>query len=213
MPEGTESMTQADNTGVEYTGSPTGNAEGQKTAANTTTTENTSPESQSPGRTFTQAEVDNLLGKTRQEGRDRAIAGLLKETGIKDAETLKSIVQEAEEKRLQQLSEVEKMTEEVTRLKPFEELASNQEESLKQYQKAVDGYVKSLMENMEVPDHVKPLLEAMDSLARLAYLTEHGAAFSKSPMSTPPATNASSKGSGSNGKDRAKKVRQKYGIR
>lgn len=212
MPEGTEGMTGADNTGAVSTESPTGSVEGQETA-NMEMAKTDHSESQSPGRTFTQAEVDSLLGKTRQEGRDRAIAGLLKEVGVKDAETLKNIVHEAEEKRRQQLSEVEKMTEEVARLKPFEELASSQEESLKKYQKAVDGYVKSLSETLEVPDHVKPLLETMDSLAKLAYLTEHGAAFSKSPTSTPPTTNAASKGSGTNGKDRANKVRQKYGIR
>lgn len=211
-----DNKTGTDEKGAEGTGSPTGNEEGQKTASQekTKTGDSTSDDGdKSQTKTFSQAEVDSLLGKTRQEGRDRAVAGLLKDTGAKDVEALKAIVQEAEEKRIAQLSELDKTAEEVKRLKPFEQLATEQEESLGKYKKAVEKYVETVMETMEVPDHIKPLLEQMDSLARLAYLTEHGAAFSKSATSTPPNSNVSSKGGGKNGKDGVKKARARYGIK
>ncbi len=213
-----DDKTGTENKGEKNTDTPTGNEEGQKPAnqEKTKTDDDKSDDggNKAPARTFTQAEVDSLLGKTRQEGRDRAVAGLLKDTGAKDVESLKTIVQEAEEKRQKQLSELDKTTEEVDRLKPFEQLAKEQEESLTKYKKAVEKYVETVMETMEVPEHVKPLLEQMDSLARLAYLTEHGAAFSKSATTTPPNSNVASKGGGKGSNtDRLKKVRAKYSIR
>jgi uncharacterized protein YaaN involved in tellurite resistance len=211
MPALEETTTGTENTGAGDTGSPTGNVEGQDATKEKAKVEK--PESQTQAKAFSQAEVDALLGKTRQEGRDRATNALLQETGMKDVEALKALVLDAEEKRKEQLSDLDKITEENSRLKPFEQLATEQTESLTKYEKAVGKHVESLMETLEVPDHVKPLLEQMDSLAKLAYLTEHGAAFSKQPASPPPNSNVSNKGGGKNGKDRIKKAQQKYGIR
>lgn len=207
-----ETTTETDNTGAGNTGTPTGNVDGQDAEKEKAKAEKT--EGQTPGKTFTQAEVDTLLGKTRQEGRDRATSALLQETGMKDVESLKSVILDAEKKRIEQLSDLDKTTEENNRLKPFEQLATEQTETIKKYEKAVGKHVESLMETLEVPDHVKPLLSQMDSLAKLAYLTEHGAAFSKQAASPPPSTNVSEKGGGkTNGADGIKKARQKYGIR
>lgn len=211
MPELLET-TGAENTGAENTGSPTGSAEGQG-AASQEKAKAEKPEGQAPAKKFTQAEVDAMLGKIRKEGRDRATTALLQETGMKDVESLKTLVLEAEQKRVEQLSDLDRITEENNRLKPFEQLATEQTKSLTKYEKAVGKYVESLIETMEVPDHIKPLLAQMDSLARLAYLTEHGAAFSKQATSPPPSTNVSNKGGGKNGADGIKKARQKYGIR
>jgi len=212
MPGLEETTTRtAENTGAEDTGSPTGNADGQDATKEKAKAEK--PEGQTQAKTFSQADVDALLGKTRQEGRDRATSALLQETGMKDVESLKTVILDAEKKRKEQLSDLDKITEENNRLVPFEQLATEQKESLTKYEKAVGKYVESLMEAMEVPDHIKPLLTQMDSLAKLAYLTEHGAAFSKQAASTPPSTNVSNKGGGKNGADSIKKARQKYGIR
>ena len=212
MPGLEETTTGTDNTGAGDTGSPTGNADGQDADKKKAKAEK--PEGQTPAKTFSQAEVDTLLGKTRQEGRDRATNALLQETGMKDVESLKTVLANAEQKRIEQLSDLEKTTEENNRLIPFEQLATKQTETIKKYEKAVGKHVESLMETLEVPDHVKPLLSQMDSLAKLAYLTEHGAAFSKQPSSPPPSTNVSDKGGGkTNGAEGVKKARQKYGIR
>lgn len=212
MPALEETTTGTDNTGANNTGTPTGNVDGQDAAKEKAKAEK--PEGQTPARIFTQAEVDALLGKTRQEGRDRATSALLQETGMKDVESLKAVILDAEKKRIEQLSDLDKTTEENNRLIPFEQLATKQTETIKKYEKAVGKHVESLMETLEVPDHVKPLLSQMDSLAKLAYLTEHGAAFSKQAASPPPSTNVSDKGGGkTNGAEGVKKARQKYGIR
>ena len=166
-------------------------------------------------RTFSQEEVNELLGKTRQEGRDRAVAGLLSDLKLDDVDALKTIVVDAEAHRKAQMTELDQAKEEANRLKLFEDQATDQAKAIKKYEKAVDATVSSLMETLEVPDHVKPLLEAMPTLARLAYLTEHGEVFKKE-SSKPPETNVSGKGAGKNGADasaRKKKTRQKYGIR
>ena len=191
---------------------PAGTTTEPKGSAGTTT----EPKDSEGGkaRSFTQEEVNELLGRTRQEGRDRATAGLLKELGIEDVESLKTVVTDAEKKRKEQMTELEQATEEASRLKPFEQQATEQAKVLKSYEKAVGATVESLMKTMEVPDHVKPLLESMPALERLAYLTEHGAAFVKE-TSKPPATNVANKG-GTNSTDASKRIdkaRQKYGIR
>lgn len=170
----------------------------------------------SQARSFSQDEVNELLGKTRQESRDRATAGLLKELGIEDVDKLKTVVTGAEKMRQEQMTELEQATEEASRLKPFEQQATDQGKALKKYEKAVSTTVEALMESMEVPEHVKPLLDNMPALERLAYLTEHGDAFAKEENTKPPATNVSNKGSGQNGADgatRMQKTRQKYGIK
>ena len=175
--------------------------------------EATLKESQAQAKTFTQEEVNELLGRTRQEGRERAIAGLLKDTGMKDVDSLKEVINQAEQKRLDQLSEFEKLSEEVEKLRPFEQKAKDQDGLIEQYEKAVETHLEALMKTMDVPDHVKPLLSNMAILDQLAYLSEHGEAFMKEISSVPPSTNVSDKGSGKNGaKERQRRIRQKYGI-
>ena len=166
-----------------------------------------------PTRTFTQAEVDAIMGKTRQESRDRAIAGLLEDAGLKSSDQLTTVVKDYEKQRTDRLSDLEKLQEETNRLTPFEQQTKDQEKQLKQYEKTLKAHIETLMKTLSVPEHVKPLLEQMPNLERLAYLTEHGSAFA-APQT--PALNTANKGGGTDkgqsAKDRASKVRLKYGI-
>lgn len=200
---------------------PTENANDGETTTTATSAGQTisQPASQSTGektpvttRTFTQEEVDTIMGRTRAESRDRATAGLIKELGATDLDQLKDMVKSYNQIRQEQMSDIEKLTEETERLRPLEKQTKDQEKQLKAYEKTLQAHVENLMETMSVPEHVKTLLEKMPTLERLAYLTEHGKAFA-----TPPAgnTNAADKGSTNskqNAKERAARIRQKYGI-
>lgn len=64
--------------------------------------------SPSAPRTFTQADVDALMGKTRKDARETAINGLLKELEIGSMDDLKTFFSEAKTLKDAQLSEAEK---------------------------------------------------------------------------------------------------------
>jgi hypothetical protein len=60
-------------------------------------------------RTFTQAEVNQLMGTTRQEARDRATGELLKELGLENVDALKGLVTQHRERENAGKTEAEKL--------------------------------------------------------------------------------------------------------
>lgn len=60
-------------------------------------------------RTFTQADVDRLMGATRQEARDRATGELLKELGLENVDALKGLVTQHRERENAGKTEAEKL--------------------------------------------------------------------------------------------------------
>lgn len=59
-------------------------------------------------RTFTQAEVDAIMGKTRKEARDATQGSLLKEFGVESLDAIKASLEEAKKLKEAQMTEVDK---------------------------------------------------------------------------------------------------------
>lgn len=192
------------------------NTQGQNTATSAGNEGNNQTQSQSTGRTFTQEDVNGFVGTARQEARDRAVNSLLEELGLKDVDSLKGVVKDYNDQRQAQLSDLERANEELERLTPFESQAKSHKKQLDAYEAAMKANVEGLMEKLEVPEHVAPLLENMTLLERFNYLSEHGEKFAKPSGNNAPNTNASSKGGGNskqlNEEERQKRIRQRYNI-
>jgi hypothetical protein len=126
---------------------------------------------------------------------------------------LKAIVEAAEKSRKENLTEVEKLTEQVDELTAKTAEGKKTAKTLKAYDEAMKGHVTMLLEQLNVPDHVKPLLEAMGTLEQLNYLSEHGQSFAK-PVQTN--TNAGAKGTSTSSSEAERlraKTKARYGIR
>lgn len=65
---------------------------------------------QSNGATFTQEQVNKGTGKARQEGRDSAIADMLKDLGLTSKDELKSTIEDARKKADSEKTEVQRLT-------------------------------------------------------------------------------------------------------
>lgn len=93
----------------------------------------------------------------------------------------------AEEERLKESEEWEKLAEK--RLAEIEGLEARVaeleplQESLERYKEALAGYVKRAREGL--PDHLVPLLDQMDEVDQLAYLTKHSDVLKTAPMGVP----------------------------
>lgn len=62
----------------------------------------------SNGATFTQAQLNEIVGKTRKEARDTAVSDVLKELGLATKDELKSVIEDARKLKQSQMSELEK---------------------------------------------------------------------------------------------------------
>lgn len=166
-------------------------------------------------RTFTQQEVDTLMGTTRAEARDRATTATLSDLGFENAEAAKTAMAAWKQHQTDQLSELEQAQLKVTELSGATDQLAAKDKEVKALNTLIEAQVKAQIELMEVPDHILPLLDAMPVPERLAYLTEHGANFTKQPTTPMPKTNAGGKGGGNAGdeaKARRKRIHTRYSI-
>lgn len=63
---------------------------------------------QSNGATFTQAQVNEMVGKTRKEARETAVADVLKELGLTSKDELKATIEDARKRKEAEMSESDK---------------------------------------------------------------------------------------------------------
>lgn len=165
------------------------------------------------GKTLTQDEVNALVGKTRTESRDKAVASLLEELGIPDKDALGTLVKESEERRQANLSETEKLNERILELEGSTKEGKQTSKQLKAYEAAMQANVEIQIKELSIPDHIAALLEPMTALDKLSYLTENAKHFAKP---APANTNAGNKGTSNtttSDEDRKKAVKARYGIR
>lgn len=171
-----------------------------------------------PPATFTQEQVNTLVGDARVKSRDTAVASALSDLGFTDVDSLKLAIGEYNDAKRASLTELEKAQGDLTALTGADTRAKELEATNKAMLKVIEEQTNNLLETLKVPDHVKPLIEAMPILERLAYLTEHGKEFSVEPTPPAPKPNINSGGKGSNGTANADKtaregILHKYKIR
>jgi len=166
-----------------------------------------------PGKTFTQAEVNAMLGNVREEGRTRATSALLTDLGYTDAEKAKADLAAWKAHQEGQLTELQKAQLELEKLQNVNESLTAKDTQIELLNKIVHAQLEARMKDLAIPEYILPLLKTMSEPEQLAYLSEHGSDFVEKPKVTPN-TNASSKGSGSeNGQSNKKRIQNRYNIR
>lgn len=170
-----------------------------------------------PAVSFTQEQVNQMVGDARVKSRDTAVASALSDLGFTDVESLKSAIGEYNESKRASLTELEKAQTDLSTLTGADTRAKELEATNKAMLKVIEEQTTVLLETLKVPEHVKPLIEGMPVLERLAYLTEHGKEFSVEPDPPAPKPNINSGGKGSNGTANADKTERgrilhKYNI-
>lgn len=82
---------------------------------------------------------------------------------------------------------------------------------------AVNGQVEALLKELDVPGHIRELIEPMDAAGKLAYLTKNRAAFVKAEKQKPDIDAGNKGGSGKKPAEiddkRRKEIRQRYRLR
>lgn len=124
------------------------------------TAETPAPEQEE--RTFTQKDVNKLAGSARKEAR----TAFLNDLGFEKPEELKAFVEEYRSVQEATKTEADRLREDLETYKPKAERAETLEETLK-------GYLEREREG--VPEHIIPLLDKMDVVDQLAYLSENKA--------------------------------------
>ena len=204
---------EAKNEGEEKPTATSAGSEGEKTAATAASQAAEGEKATITTRTFSQEEVNALVGNARQEARDRTAASTLKDLGFDDLDKAKTAISAFEKHRQAQLTELEQAQEKLGNLEGFDERFEASDKKVKELEKLIEAQVAAMVKSMEIPDHVKPLLEAMPVQERLSYLTEHGDKFIKQ-QTVVPNSNAGSKGGGNSADNKSQKdkIRAKYGI-
>ena len=162
--------------------------------------DNKPPAEGDPKKTFSQEDVNKLVGSTRTDTRAKTQTDLLEELGLNDLDALKVLVKDAEAVRLANMSDLEKANAEATRLKDVDEANKVVAEALTEANTAIEGLLQVRLKELDVPEHLLPLLEGMPVVERLKYLNENGDKFAKE-VKKKPETNASSKGGSSTSAD------------
>lgn len=160
---------------------------------------------------FSQDDVNKLVGTTRTDTRAKTQTDLLSELGLDDLEALKLLVKTSKDKELENMTELEKANAEATRLKGVEEANTAAATLLTEAHGAIEGLLEVRLKELDVPEHILPLLEGMPLVERLKYLNDNGDKFTKE-VKKKPETNASSKG-GSSSSDQTKAQKQRIADR
>jgi hypothetical protein len=165
------------------------------------------------GKTFTQAEVNALLGNVREEGRTRATSALLTDLGYDDPAKAKADLAAWKAHQEGQLTELQKAQLDLEKLQGVNDSLTAKDAQIETLTKIVHAQLEARMKDLAIPDYVLPLLKTMSEPEQLAYLSEHGADFIEKPKVTPN-TNAGSKGSGGeNGQSNKKRIAHRYNIK
>ncbi len=144
--------------------------------------------------TFTQKQLDELIGTARSKGRESGATAILKDLGIEDLKTLKAVVTDHRESQQASMTELQKAQERVeelegrvTTLEPLE--AQNQE-----YADAITTRVDAITKDLALPDHVQELIDPMSPVQKLTYLTKHREALEPNKKGKTPNVNGANAG-------------------
>jgi len=108
---------------------------------------------------------------------------------------LKEYEDAASAAELEKMGEVERLTTQLVTAQSEAEKVEALTTQVTSYQEAVTAFVEDLQKQLDIPDHIKSLLEEKDALAQLNYLTKNREAFaSPNPPPTKPNINSAAKG-------------------
>lgn len=104
--------------------------------------------------TFTQAEIDKIVGKRAVEAKQAAITELLKELGFEKPDELKSLVSEAKKRKETEMSEADKLRDALAKITTERDNAAQRAQEV---------------EALRIADRVNSKLEALATKARVEH--------------------------------------------
>jgi chemotaxis protein histidine kinase CheA len=148
------------------------------TTPQTTPTPATAPDSNAGNTpaTFTQADVDRIVGERAKRASEAAITKLLADLGIESADTLKAEIDAKRKRDEAELSEMDKLTKQLEALKADKEAAETraQQADAKRLEAIRDGAIMRAIGSAEHPTRVMVLLQAEHADKVTAVLGEDG---------------------------------------
>jgi flagellar motility protein MotE (MotC chaperone) len=147
---------------------------------------------QAPSAEKTGSGVEELTFTPEQQAKiDQIIAERLRRQGEKlkaeADEARKAAERQAEESRLAEQQKFQELADKrKAQLETLEPQVKTLQEQVERYRSALEQYTKAALE--QAPDFVRPLLEKMDPVDQLQYLSEHAAAFAAGAADGPPKT-------------------------
>ena len=167
-----------------------------------------------PGKTFTQEDVNRISGEVRTSAKKTAVNDLFTELGVENKDSLANIIAKANDDAQANMTELQKVNTKVTELEPFKAQAADLETRNTALEGALKTHLDALKKELDIPDHVLPLVADMDPAQQLTYFSENRAAFSRK---LPPNTNADGKGgkppvTPAEKEKKAKELEARYGI-
>lgn len=163
------------------------------------------------GKTFTQADVDQIVGERAKRAGETAVKSLLGKLKFEKPEELEAFLTEARQKADAELSETERLKK-ALETAPKAETVQELQAQADRYREEVKKHVDSLIKELGIPTHFTALLEPMEPLAQLEYINKHRDSFKTAAPAKAPNLNGGDKGGGKN-LDNKKAVQNKYGIR
>lgn len=159
---------------------------------------------------YSQAEFEAAFGPRAARAKETAVKSLLSELNFDSKDDLAAFLADARTKADAELSELERLQNQIGELEPQAASATTIQETLDKYEEQVSERVKILVEELKIPDYVTSLLDSMSPLQQLEYINNNRDAFKATPP--PPNTNAGQKGGKAGANGRITAVRTKYGI-
>lgn len=139
-----------------------GEGDDGKQAGTDTQPDKTGDEGQSTDTTFTQADLDRLVGSARKQARESVRNDLLKELGFESADDLKAMVTSAREKADAEKSDLEKAQAEIERWKKQAEEAqtARQEAEQERMEERRQSAILNALKEAKKPSDVLILVNA-----------------------------------------------------
>lgn len=131
-------------------------------------------------KTFTQADVDRIMGETRRTGRQAGINEFLKELGVDSPDTLKATLAEAKKAREASMTEAERANARIAELEKQAQEAAALREQATSYETALTAHADSLLKQAKLPKHVKDLVQKLNPIDRVQWFTDNAEELSKS---------------------------------
>jgi hypothetical protein len=130
----------------------------------------------------TQEEVNQFVGKARKQARGAEANRWLKVLGVETEEEAAKLLKEAEKIKESQMSDAEKAQAEIDRLKKEARKATTLEEENEQLNKAVETQLGSRIKALDPPEYLLSLMEDMEPVKALNFLSEHEDELVKAKM-------------------------------
>lgn len=130
----------------------------------------------------TQEEVNQFVGKARKQARGAEANRWLKVLGVETEEEAAKLLEEAEKIKESQMSDAEKAQAEIDRLKKEARKATTLEEENEQLNKAVETQLGSRIKALDPPEYLLSLMEDMEPVKALNFLSEHEDELVKAKM-------------------------------